>query len=106
MEAEKTLQQYFVENRSRLIDIAAYLDRIGRAKNFDQVKTDFRWLAFQKALAVLLSEDPNRVELIQDILSDPTQEPHESAGGVDGKSAWGAFKDKTKIGKIAKVECC
>ena len=60
MEADKILRHYFIENRSRLIDIAAYLDRIGRSNNFDQVKDDFRWIAFKKSLYILLSEDQNR----------------------------------------------
>lgn len=96
MEADKTLQRYFIENRSRLIDIAAYLDRIGRSKNFDQVKGDFRWVAFNKALQVLVSEEQHRVEQIQEILSDQTLEPHESSKDVDGQSARGAFNDQNK----------
>jgi hypothetical protein len=100
MEADKILQKYFVENRSRLLDIAAYLDRIGRANSFGQVKEDFRWIAFKKSLQVLLSEEENRVEKIQEILSDPTQEPHDSSDKTNGKSAWGAFQSQNKI------DCC
>ncbi|MEO5970824.1 MAG: hypothetical protein ABIQ95_12930 [Bdellovibrionia bacterium] len=100
MEAHKILQRYFVENRSRLIDIAAYLDRIGRSNDFDQVKEDFRWIAFKKSLQVLLSEEQNKVEKIQEILSDPTQEPLESAKNSNGQSASGAFGDQNKS------DCC
>jgi hypothetical protein len=82
MDAEKTLQRSFIENRSRLIDLAAYLDRIGRSNNFDQVKDDLRWIALHKSLQVLLSEEENRVEKIQEILSDQTQNPS------DGSSDW------------------
>lgn len=98
MSAETTLQRYFVENRSRLIDIAAYLDRIERSANLPSVAGDFRLEAFKKALEVLLSPSGNRVERIQEILSDPTTEPTESSEGV--KSAFGAFQHR------AKSDCC
>jgi hypothetical protein len=88
--ADTALQRYFVENRSRLLDIAAYLDRIDRSENPESVTHDFRLVGFRKALEVLAKNHGGRVEKIQEILSDPTAEPTENPDGV--KSAFGAFK--------------
>jgi hypothetical protein len=95
--SEKTLQRYFIENRSRLIDIAAYLDRIERSQAPEAVLQDFRLVAFKKAIAVLLGHGSKRVEKIQKILSDITDEPLPEAG--EQKSAVGAFQH-------VKSECC
>src|SRR5438067_11655183 len=92
MDSAETVRRYFIENRSRLIDIAAYLDRVDRSGNPEAGREDFRLRAFRRALEELVrSEAPgqaSRVERIQTLLSDPTLEPLES---LDQKSASGAF---------------
>ena len=80
------IDEYFIENRTRLLDLAAFLDRLdgaGDSKGAD----DFRMRAFREALLVLCKDGP-RVLRIQEIFSDPTQEPLERA---DQKSACGAY---------------
>ena len=98
MPASVTLQKYFAENRSRLLDIAAYLDRIDRSKSPLSVANDFRLQAFRQALEALLNSSENRVEKVHQILSDPTTEPISSPDGI--KSAFGAFQQRTK------TDCC
>src|SRR5688500_12764317 len=81
---------YFIENRTRVLENAAFLDRLDRA---DEPPTaDFRVAAFRETLQVLASDSSGRVETIQMILSDPTLEPLEQ---LDAKSARGAF-DRSK----------
>ena len=79
--------EYFIENRNRLLEIAAFLDRLDRADP-DRTRSDFRIRAFREALAILASSSPNYVAQIQAILSDPRSEPIPT---LDRKSALGAF---------------
>ena len=45
--------EYFIENRHRLLDIAAFLDRLDRSQDGQEPAKDFRLRAFQQALKVL-----------------------------------------------------
>jgi hypothetical protein len=84
----RIVEEYFVENRHRLLDIAAFLDRLDRSRDGQDPGDDFRVAAFRKALRVLADPEPGRVRRIQMILSDPTVEPR---GSSDRKAAWGAY---------------
>jgi hypothetical protein len=79
--------EYFIENRNRLLEIAAFLDRLDRADP-GRTRTDFRLRAFREALTVLASSSPEYVAQIQALLSDPRSEPIPT---LDRKSAQGAF---------------
>jgi hypothetical protein len=79
------IDEYFIENRTRLLEVAAYLDRLDRAAYPD---SDYRMVAFRAALEVLCTGVQPRVEQIQMILSDPTTEP---LAHLDTKSARGAY---------------
>lgn len=81
------VDEYFIENRTRLLEIAAFLDRLDRAGD-DAGATDFRMRGVREALRVLAEGSFPRVEQIQMILSDPTTEPLER---LDQKSARGAY---------------
>lgn len=81
------IDEYFIENRTRLLDIAAFLDRLDRAAD-DSASADFRMRAFREALGVLCNGDFPRTDAIQMIFSDPTTEP---LPALDQKSARGAF---------------
>ena len=92
------VDEYFIENRTRLLEIAAYLDRLDRSDS-SLVDRDFRVRAFRDALRLLEAppapgEPPTRVERIQHLLSDPTTEPLEK---LDTKSARGAY-DRWQLG--------
>lgn len=81
------IDEYFIENRTRLLEVASYLDRLDRSGDASIV-SDFRMLAFREALAVLGEAESGRVERIQMIFSDPTTEPR---AALDQKGAKGAF---------------
>lgn len=79
------VDEYFIENRTRLLEVAAFLDRVDRADPAYAAK-DFRLKALAEAVAALGRTD--RLDHIQMLLSDPTAEP---LGALDRKSALGAF---------------
>lgn len=79
--------EYFIENRNRLLEIAAFLDRLDRSDPGRRLG-DFRVRAFREALALLAASPPNYVAQIQALLSDPRSEPIPT---LDRKSAVGAF---------------
>ena len=91
------VDEYFIENRTRLLEIAAFLDRLDRTDGA-LVDRDFRVRAFRDALKLLESgsagDAQTRVERIQHLLSDPTTEPLEK---LDTKSARGAY-DRWQLG--------
>ncbi len=59
---------YFLDARSKLIDIGAFMDRVER----DGLTDDFRYRAFLQALKALDSEEKAKGVLLS--LSDPTRE--------------------------------
>lgn len=81
------IDEYFIENRHRILDIAAYLDRLDRSGEA-AVKGDFRMRAFIEALQVLATGSFPRTDRIQMIFSDPTVEPRAE---LDQKAAKGAY---------------
>jgi hypothetical protein len=92
------VDEYFIENRTRLLEIAAYLDRLDRTDS-SLIDRDFRVRAFREAIRLLeagpaAGESQTRVERIQHLLSDPTTEPLEK---LDTKSARGAY-DRWQLG--------
>ena len=92
------VDEYFIENRTRLLEIAAFLDRLDRSDGA-LVDRDFRVRAFRDAIRLLeasvsAGESQTRVERIQHLLSDPTTEPLEK---LDTKSARGAY-DRWQLG--------
>ena len=84
------VDEYFIENRTRLLEIAAFLDRLDRAEQ-GVAERDFRARAFREALAVLVDDSASaetRVERVQMIFSDPRSELLDE---LDQKSAKGAY---------------
>ena len=61
----------FMDARSKLIDLAAFLDRVQRAGQDD----DFRVQALKRALRLLDSDKPHRAREVLLCFSDPTAEP-------------------------------
>ena len=64
------LDLHFLDARARLIDIAAFMDRVDRADGGD----DFRYDAFRAALKALESGKPDRAGKVLLAFSDPTDE--------------------------------
>ena len=69
--ANQALETYFLEMRSRALEIAATLDRIGRGDGFDDVKGDERLAKLRDAFDILKSDAPDRAEQIQLLFSIP-----------------------------------
>lgn len=69
------LDLHFMDARYKLLDIAAFLDRIERHPG----EADFRLDGLKKALPILLSEQPGRVKAVLEALSDSSNEPIEAA---------------------------
>jgi len=80
------VDEYFIENRTKVLEIAAFLDRLDRADP-SYASRDFRMRAFAEALAGL-SRTGGRVDHIQQLLSDPREGPLDA---LDRKSALGAY---------------
>lgn len=86
---------YFIENRTRVLEVAAFLDRLDRADAGDADRGaggDFRVRVLREALGVLAEGTDaggaeSRVERIQMLLSDPSPALLPRA---DRKSAHGA----------------
>jgi hypothetical protein len=71
------LDLYFMDARYKLIDIAAFLDRIDRHEG----EADFRHAGFLKAMDALLHPgDEPRAKAVLDALSDHSTEPVAKAG--------------------------
>ena len=87
MNKAEILDLYFADARSKLIDLAAFLDRVERADG----KDDFRIEAFRKALAELSKGNPERAKQVLMTFSDPTTEPIAAASV---KGATGAYAGK------------
>ena len=80
------VDEFFMEHRTKVLDIAAFIDRLDRAEIRD-AEDDFRYVAFRETLRELSSPEPGRVERVQMILSDRTTEP---LAELDRKAAYGA----------------
>jgi hypothetical protein len=75
--AARALDAYFLEARSKLLDLAGVLDRIGRGRDAAQVEDDPRLEKIRRALEVLRDRSGGRAERIQQIFSldyDPAWE--------------------------------
>ena len=83
MTRQQVLDLYFMDARCKLIDLAAFMDRVERADGAE----DFRMAEFRKALRELDAKD-GRAEKVLLALSDPTSEPIPAA---TTKAACGAY---------------
>jgi hypothetical protein len=84
MTRQQVLDLYFMDARCKLIDLAAFLDRVDRADG----EADFRHAALQEAIALLQQSEPRRARAVLMSLSDPTSEPLEKAPGKGAVGAW------------------
>lgn len=91
--ADQIVANYFLEHRAKVLDIAAFLDRLDRATGGAK-PADFRLVAFRRALAVLGQRRPGRAQRVLEVFSDPTTAPRPLAAGL--KSAAGAWPGPPK----------
>jgi hypothetical protein len=74
----------FIPVRAKLIEVAAFLDRVERYEAAD----DFRCAALRAAAALLVDGQPERARRILEKLSDPTTEPESVSSGKAALGAW------------------
>ncbi len=82
---------YFMEHRAKLLDVAAFLDRLGRTVE-RPAQDDFRVAALREAIALLGDGKGEYARRILDLFSDPGTEPIATAGE---KGASGAYPGPT-----------
>lgn len=75
----------FMDSRSKLIDLAAFLDRTQKAGQ----DGDFRVQALKRAVTLLSNDEPQRAREVLLSFSDPSVEPIDKA---TMQGAIGAFK--------------
>ncbi len=88
MNRTELLDLYFLDARAKVIDLAAFLDRLGRAEG----QADFRYQSLKDAFVELQSDQSGRARRVLLKLSDPSAEPVEKAAA---KGACGAWPGKT-----------
>jgi hypothetical protein len=88
MTREQVVNLYFLDARAKLIELAAFLDRVERSSGED----DFRIRSFRAALRHLSEADPEKARAVLITLSDPTIEPLKAATIQGAMGAWPQFK--------------
>jgi hypothetical protein len=86
MTRQQILDLYFLDARHKLIELAAFLDRVERADG----KDDFRLKSFRAALTKLDGKKKNKAKDVLLEFSDPTTKPVTKA---TIKGACGAFSN-------------
>jgi hypothetical protein len=78
------LDRYFLEHRAAVLDVAAFMDRLDRAQDDqDPAAMEYRVEALRRALEVLQDGEGDRARRIQEVFSDQSLEPAESAKTLD-----------------------
>jgi hypothetical protein len=84
MTRQQVLDLYFLDARGKLIDIAAFLDRLARAEG----KEDFRGASFRKALRLAGGPRLDKARRVLLAFSDPSRHPVPVALGKGACGAW------------------
>lgn len=92
---EQVLNTYFLEHRARLLDVAAFLDRLDRARPVSSAP-DFREAAFRQAIQILGDGKPHRSRRILELFSDHSSELPQSAHGMKGAAGAVRLSDSPK----------
>lgn len=85
---QKLIDEFFIEHRTKILDIAGFLDRMDRSVDKNS-EDDFRLRAFRDALTILSEDKVGRAERVQMALSDLNTELLEER---DQQAAFGASK--------------
>jgi hypothetical protein len=84
MTRQQILDLYFMDARAKVIDLAAFMDRVERASG----EEDFRMKAFREALKELDKGNADRAKRVLLSLSDLTEEPIAAATTKAATGAW------------------
>src|SRR5207247_9779603 len=89
---QQLIDEYFIEHRTKILDIAAFLDRFDRAAARDD-DADFRMVAFRKALQALVTTGgaETRMRAVQMMLSDSRTDLLPER---DRQTAFGAYNER------------
>jgi hypothetical protein len=68
--AARVLDTHFLEARAKLLELAAFLDRINRGSGADKLD-DPRLDRIMAGVKMLLDQHPRRAELVQELFSIP-----------------------------------
>ncbi len=93
LRSQDVIDRYFLEHRAKLIDLAAFLDRLDRTCDPGIAGCDYPVAALFRSLNVLSDGQTNRAGRILEILSDKTTELPQSTDGI--KSATGAAREES-----------
>jgi hypothetical protein len=88
MTRQQVLDLYFMDARIKLIDLAAFMDRLERSEGPE----DFRMTAFRATLKELEQSGADRAKRVLLSLSDPTREPIPAATTKAASGAWPGTK--------------
>jgi hypothetical protein len=88
------VDRYFLEHRAKVLDIAAFLDRIDRAQG--EGADDYRRAALEACCAILTDGKPERARRVLELLSDHSTEPIAKAPmkGATGAVALGTKEQR------------
>jgi hypothetical protein len=87
LDTKQAVDLYFMEHRAKLLDIAAFLDRLQRTSGGDP-SADVRIRGLERAIPLLVDGHGDRVRRMLELFSDHSSEPipaahTQSAIGVD-----------------------
>ena len=88
MTRQQVLDLYFMDARSKLIDLAAFIDRVERSDGED----DFRMRALREAIKELSNANKEKAKSVLLAFSDPSTDPIAAA---TTKAACGAFPESS-----------
>jgi len=89
MTRQEILDMYFLEVRSKLVDLGAFIDRVQRSEGPE----DFRMEAFRKGLAELSKGGADNARRVLLSFSDPTREPIPAATSKSACGAWSSGQE-------------
>ncbi len=84
MTRQQLLDLYFLEARGKLIEVAAFLDRVERGEG----EADFRLAELRRAVTILSRPEADKARQVLMALSDPTTEPIPTATTKGACGAW------------------
>ena len=84
MTQQQILDLYFLDARHKLIELAAFLDRVERADG----RNDFRMKSFRAALGELTKNKKQKAKKVLLAFSDLTTKPIATAQGKGAVGAW------------------
>ena len=86
--SQQTLDAFFLDARSRLLDLAAILDRVDRAPGSTAMAGDPRLRTIRAGIEALLQEQAGRAEVVQQLFSLPYDPTWPRPNPRSGATAW------------------